>query len=117
MPAKTEAHDPLALRHGALVSQAWQLLEEARQAARRDPVSAARTQLRRLRHVRNRVLAAHRDAMQYSDLGAATVDGWFAPIEDGLMKAEAFFKSQKQAAAMRGHLPYAPNGTLNPPTP
>jgi hypothetical protein len=97
--------DPLALRHGAFVTTIWSQIEEARAVAQADigPGRAA-TQLRRIRHLRSKVLMVHAQEMQRHEFSTPAIDGWFLPLEETLEKAERHFSarvaSQKLADAL-----------------
>lgn len=85
--------DPLAMRHGALVSNIWAQIGEARKLAAR-PLSqgAAAIQLRRMRHLKTLIRKAHRLEMQRQEFSTPAIDGWFMPLEDTLNRAEVFFE-------------------------
>ena len=84
--------DPLALRHGALVSSMWAQIGEARKLAK-SPLSqrAATTQLRRIRYLKKVLRKAHRLEMQRQEFSTPAIDCWFMPLETTLDRAEVFF--------------------------
>lgn len=86
------ATDPLALRHGALISKVWAIIGKARTVARSAPDQAQCTyQLKRMRHMRRYVLAARQAELEMKAFEAAEVKAWFRPVENSLEKAEAYF--------------------------
>lgn len=94
-PETTPLTDPLALRHGAFVATIWSQVAEAREIAKSGigPGRAA-TQLRRIRHLRSKVLLAHSQEMQRHEFSTPAIDGWFQPLEETLDKAEHYFMAQ-----------------------
>lgn len=99
--------DPLALRHGALVSSMWAQIGEARKLALQ-PLGQdiAAIQLRRIRYLKSVLRKAHRLEMQRQEFSTPAIDGWFMPLEDTLDRAEMFFgqavANRKLATAMSG---------------
>ncbi|WP_107847087.1 hypothetical protein [Litoreibacter ponti] len=103
--------DPLALRHGPLISDIWGQIAHARQAAQGNPDQAqAAFWRRRLRHLSGKVRAAHRREMAQSELPTATIDAWFSPIIETLAKAGSHFDAvlAQHAIAAARHLTTGP---------
>jgi hypothetical protein len=93
--------DPLALRHGPLISQIWEQINEARRTARTHPTQdRAAFWLRRIRHLRRQVLTAHKLEMTRHDASTPAIDGWFQPVTSTLDRAEAHFAAHFAASAL-----------------
>lgn len=86
-------NDPLALRHGALISQVWDQIGQARSAATAaDPKPAY--WLRRMRNLKRHVLIAQRAEVARNDFAAVEVNEWFAHATDALSRAESHFQNR-----------------------
>ncbi|TDT74145.1 hypothetical protein BDE40_2932 [Litoreibacter halocynthiae] len=93
--------DPLALRHGPLITQIWDQIAEARRTARAHPTQdRAAFWLRRIRHLRRQVLTAHKLEMTRHDASTPAIDGWFHPVTSTLDRAEAHFATYLATTAL-----------------
>ncbi len=105
------SNDPLTLRHGAIVSQTWSMIAEARSIALAGPSMAqSSVQLRRLRYLKRKIFALHRSEMQREDASTPAIDGWFRPIEESLAKAEAYFSQRILALKTNTSLDFSHDG-------
>ena len=86
--------DPLALRHGPLITQIWKQIGEARAANLIDlPQDKAAFWLRRIRHLKRQTLIAHRAEMARPDASTSAIDDWFRPVTNTLSRAESHFNA------------------------
>ncbi len=85
--------DPLAQRHGALISQVWKQLGQARDTGDKSEEAAA-FWLRRFRNLKRHVLLAQRAELARKEVSPSELHQWFARATDALSKAEVHFQSR-----------------------
>lgn len=85
--------DPLALRHGALIAQIWDQINEARttSAGNRNSDKSA-FWLRRMRNLKRHALLAQRSELARGEIAQGDLSNWFAQVTDALSRAEAYFQ-------------------------
>ncbi|MEM6408984.1 MAG: hypothetical protein AAF700_11270 [Pseudomonadota bacterium] len=84
--------DPLALRHGDFVLEAWSSIGDARISAQTGVSGQAAAQkLAQMRQLKSELKVLRRSELRRQDFPISEINGWFEPLESSLSKAELFF--------------------------
>ena len=91
--------DPLAQRHGAIISEIWTEISKARSAAFAEIAPDEATAISRdMARLRVQVEELHREELEQEKWPVTYVRDWFRPLEQTLTNAERYFTA---AAAVR----------------
>ena len=94
--------DPLALRHGDFVLEAWSSIGDARISAQMAVSGRTAAQkLAQMRQLKSELKILRRSEIRRQDFPISDINTWFDPLESSLNKAELFFAGRLAELKMK----------------